>query len=126
MSIANQVLFLSDCHFENGLVYATRTVTDDTQSPYQLTRMSGPYGGKDYMITVGTTNSITINLPTDSVNGCENGRQYYITSAIQDTIDVTIAGGTNLINGASTYSMGAGQKSIQVMFANVTSEWHII
>ena len=125
--MANQVIFPSDSHFENGLVYATRNVTDATFSPYQLTRDSGPHGGKDYMITVSTSNSITINLPTDVVNGCENGRQYYITSAIQQTpMTVTVNGGDHLVNGTDTYSFDTGTHSIQIMFANATSEWHII
>jgi hypothetical protein len=126
MSAANQVLFPSDSHFQDGLVYATRDIANDTFSPYQLTRDSGPHGGKDYMITVSTENAITINLPTDVVNGCENGRQYYITSAIQNPVSVTINGGDNLINGASSQSLGVGTESLQLMFANVTSEWHII
>lgn len=123
---SNQVIFPSDSHFENGLVYATRNVTDATLSPYQLTKDSGPYGGKDYMITISTTNSIQINLPTDNENGCENGRQYYITSAIQDITTVTIKGGDNLINGSSNYSFDSGTQSLQIMFSSATSEWYII
>lgn len=122
-----QINFSSDLHFQNGLIYATRNVTDMTLSPFQLTQNSGPYGGKDYMIIINTTNPITFNLPTDSINGCENGRQYYITSAIQDTpISVTINGGTNLINGTDSYSFSPDTQSIQIMFADITSEWYIV
>lgn len=124
---ANKVVFSSDININDGLVYTARNISNSNLSPYQLTKDSGPYGGKDYMITISTTDPITINLPTDSINGCENGRKYYITSAIPNqTVSVTINGGTNLINGESEQFLNNSVKSLQLLFVNATSEWHII
>jgi hypothetical protein len=123
---ANKIIFSSDLQFQNGIVYSTRNITDASLSPYQLTYNSGSYGGKDYMITITTNNSITINLPTDLINGCENGRQYYITNPIQDTANITISGGIHLINGTDIYTISEERTSLTLMFANITSEWYII
>lgn len=124
--MATQVVFSSDIHFEDGIVYAARNITDSTASPYQLTEQSGPYGGKDFMITISTENPITIYLPTDSQNGCENGRSYFFTSAITNSIDLTIDGLDHNINGTDVALINGADKSLELMFTHATSEWHII
>ena len=122
---ANKIIFSSDSHFEDGLVYQINNITDVADSPYQITSSSGLYGGNELSILVSTTSPITINLPTDEIDGCENGRFYYILSAVESGTNITINSGNNQINGGSSIVLNDDSKSASLIFCNVTSEWYL-
>lgn len=122
---ANTVIFGTDAVMQTGHVFNVRHITDSAQSPFTLTKNSGPYGGKDFVLSVDTTSAITIYLPTDSDNGLTNGRVYNITSTTPTT-NITINGTGKNISGSSTKVINTGGDSVTILYSSTADQWFII
>ena len=121
-----QVSYSSDIVIQNGIVYNTRTITDATLSPFNLSATDGSYGGYDHCIRVMTSNALTINLPDVAEEGLENGRVYYIFSGTSTTNGITVFGNGNDIYGSDRYIITSGYNSMHIMYSTDLGEWLIL
>lgn len=122
-----QIQLGDDVKCSNGLVLSYRTVSSTTT----ITATSGLSATNDYMIGVDTSsNTITINLPTDSARVV--GRTYFIFDKTGNagTRNITVDAGTNAqINGTLTKVINSNYNSITVCCVDATGgseRWNII
>ena len=122
-----QIQLGDDVKCSNGLVLSYRTVSTTST----ISSTSGTGGTHDYMIGVDTsTNTITINLPTDGARVV--GRTYLIfdKTGSAGTRNITVDAGTNAqINGTHTKVINSNHNSITVCCVDATGgseRWNII
>ena len=110
-----QISIGQDTKMTSGLVLAYQALS----GTYTLTSTSGPTGGFDYAIGCNSsTATTTINLPTTSENGMENGRMYYIFdkdgNAGTNNITIDAQSGGDIV-GSQTYVIDSSRNSVTLM-----------
>lgn len=124
----SQISIANDTEMNSGLVLDCKSITN-SNSPFTLTNSSGTGGGFNYAVGCNTSSGvITVNLPTTSGNGMEDGRMYYIfdqggnATSNNITIDAQ-SGGT--INDSQTYVISSNYNSVTLMCVG-SQKWIVV
>ncbi len=113
---------IDDVKLNSGVVLSVRTLT--TAGHHTITSTSVINGGNDNIISVYTTDAVTINLPTD-VNALVNGRIYTIHSAKSDAGTITVQGNGKNINGVASVTISVFA-SLTFLYNSTVGAWFII
>ena len=116
----SQVTIGYDVVMENGLVLPVRNIS--SSGTYTITDTSGPNSSHDHIISVSTTDAVTIELPT-AASARTAGRINYIHAKVAGP-SITIDGNGKNINGSSTKSLTGDYNSITVTYDG--TDWFII
>jgi hypothetical protein len=108
---------IDDVKLNSGVVLSVRTITGT--GTYTLSSTSGPKEGNDNIISVNTTDAVTIELP-NNVDALVHGRTYTIHST-KASANITIQGNGKYINGNPNAVISVGYASLTFVYNSVVT-----